>query len=196
MTERRIAAREQPSEADDLAGPRRVGDVARADTVGFRGMGKMIWSACCTCGRERWVPAQKFGGECRSCSGRRTQPFAARANAKPRPHQADRQRGERNPAWKGGVTMGGSGYRYVLVPPEDPFRVMANRDGYAMEHRLVLARLLGRPLRAGEQVHHINGDRIDNRPANLELWTRSQPSGVRARDYHCPGCRCFESLDG
>jgi hypothetical protein len=50
------------------------------------------------------------------------------------------------------------------------------------EHRLVMARRLGRPLTADESVHHRNGDRRDNSPENLEVWTRWQPSGQRLAD--------------
>lgn len=84
---------------------------------------------------------------------------------------------------------GANGYVHVYVGTEHP---MANGAGWVQEHRYVLSEQLGRPLEPHERVHHRNGQRDDNRPENLELWKvkTKDPAGVRAADYHCPGCRC------
>ena len=72
------------------------------------------------------------------------------------------------------------GYFRVPVPPEDRWLVHGRKAD--LQHRLVMARSLGRPLTADESVHHVNGDRTDNRLENLELWSRFQPNGQRVAD--------------
>lgn len=72
----------------------------------------------------------------------------------------------------------GSGYIKIHMPDAPS----ANCDGYVLEHRIVMERMLGRNLNRGESVHHINGRRDDNRPENLELWVTPQPAGQRASD--------------
>ena len=51
-----------------------------------------------------------------------------------------------------------------------------------IQHRVIMEQHLGRKLLKGENVHHINGVRHDNRIENLELWNTSQPSGQRVAD--------------
>lgn len=77
--------------------------------------------------------------------------------------------GPLNPSWKGGRTLDKSGYVLVWMPghPE------ANASGYVREHRIVMARTIGRPLNREEVVDHINGETSDNRPENLRLFANN-----------------------
>lgn len=71
------------------------------------------------------------------------------------------------------------GYRIVVYQAGSP---KGRRTKKIAEHRLVMQRILGRDLEPFENVHHKNGVRHDNRPDNLELWTRPQPTGQRPED--------------
>jgi hypothetical protein len=61
-------------------------------------------------------------------------------------------------------------------------RTVNGRQEKQLQHRFVMEQYLGRELLAGENVHHLNGVRHDNRIENLELWIVSQPKGQRIVD--------------
>jgi hypothetical protein len=63
-----------------------------------------------------------------------------------------------------------------------PGHPRAGKGNYVFEHIIVMEQALGRYLLPTENVHHRKGVREDNRPENLELWTRPQPTGIRVSD--------------
>ena len=75
------------------------------------------------------------------------------------------RRGKVSNNWRGGRNIIKSGYVKVYLPGNPH----ARPDGYALEHRIVLAGMLGRPLGRREVVHHRDGNPSNNDPANLEL---------------------------
>lgn len=94
--------------------------------------------------------------------------------------------GERHGNWKGGVAKQSNGY--VLVRPDDGDEIgqaMTNHAGYVQQHRLVMARALCRPLHKSETVHHIDGDRTNNRLSNLQLRIGYHGKHIR---YECACC--------
>ena len=133
-----------------------VGEIKKAREVGKKGTSQYIWHICKNCGKGRWVHSQN--GEprsfkCKSCAGR----------LRPQP------RGENSKIWKGGRFKRNDGYILIWIPPDNFFRQMTNPRGYVMEHRLVMAKKLGRCLHRWELVHHLNGIRDDNPPENLAI---------------------------
>jgi len=75
------------------------------------------------------------------------------------------------------------GYIKIRLSPDDFFFPMTDRLGYVLEHRLVIARQLGRCLQPWEIVHHKNGIKDDNRPSNLELTIMSDHMTAHTRGY-------------
>ena len=71
------------------------------------------------------------------------------------------------------------GYQFLN---RDGYVQIKTTSGYKSQHRFVMEQRLGRPLHAHENIHHINGQRDDNRIDNLELWSKSQPAGQRVAD--------------
>lgn len=129
---------------------RKARDLGRNDN---KGSAKLIWRVCSACREGKWIQLRNFVGRCRNCFLRS-------------------RRGDKNPLWKGGRNREGFGYVSIQLLPTDKYYKMAKKNGYAMEHRVIMARHLNRCLDKKEIVHHLNGIRDDNRIENLALVDR------------------------
>jgi hypothetical protein len=80
-------------------------------------------------------------------------------------------RGADHYRWKDGRMIASHGYVKVRVGRTHP---LADPNGYAYEHIMVMVTALGRSLGPDEIVHHRNANKLDNRLENLELLTRAE----------------------
>lgn len=143
-----------------------VGEIRNGRHIGYPSSNRYIWWPCERCHRERWV--QLKNGEPRS---KRCKYCVLK--------DAQRPKGIQSHNWKGGICRNGP-YRMVICYPDSPFFSMARRANsdsstyYIQEHRLVMAKHLGRCLDKSEMVHHCNGIKTDNRIENLYLTTKAK----------------------
>lgn len=93
--------------------------------------------------------------------------------------------GPKHGMWKGGRTITEGGYVAVFVPSDDPLASMRSKAGYVLEHRLVMARHLGRSLLPNETVHHKDGDKKNNKLKNLQLRVGRHGKGVHLQCLDC-----------
>ena len=134
-------------------------------------VGQSSWMCRCACGTEAAVKTSSLvAGVSRSCGCWKTEQHAARASEKAQkkpiytlPHGieviGEYAPSERNPYWR------------VRVRPHHFFPDARPHFGAISVHRsrAVLASVLGRPLERNDHAHHIDGDRTNDSPANLQL---------------------------
>ncbi len=82
--------------------------------------------------------------------------------------------GNLSPVWKGGRYIS---FGYVLV--WNPVK-----QKYEREHRKIMEQHLGRELLPSEDVHHINGDKQDNRIENLVVLSKSEHTTIHEEMGH------------
>lgn len=130
--------------------------------IGKKNTNRYVLARCPDCGIERWVSYSHFiskdetsRGLCLSCSQGRNYKASRRIM---------------------------KGYVYVRLRSSDPMISMADSRRNVLEHRLIMARHLGRVLLSSEYVHHKNKIGIDNRLENLKLLSRRMHNGLHPID--------------
>jgi len=148
-----------------------IGEIRKGREIGkAQSSQNYIWQPCGICGKPRWVHIIKEQPQSQICFRCSRKNFTG-SHWKWNREQIEKVTGKNNIRWKGGRHITSDGYVAIWLSPDDFFYLMTSKLRYVLEHRLVMARKLGRCLQSWEVVHHKNGIRNDNRLENLELTT-------------------------
>lgn len=141
-------------------------EIGEIEKYRYKGIGRTkstyyhIWLPCNTCGKPKWFQCNKNGIFQSHATGRCPKCGCGIANKN--------RTGEKSNLWKGGIHHCG-GYILLRLESDSFFYSMTNVNGYVPEHRLVMAKQLGRCLHPWEIVHHkgVRFTGIENRSDNL-----------------------------
>ncbi|MEK9207166.1 MAG: HNH endonuclease [Patescibacteria group bacterium] len=120
------------------------------------------------CIKCRIAPSIKFCKGCNKRLNRAIRNWCKRCYLKEL--SSRKQYGSFNPIWKGGITMHSDGYIYI----KDRSHPFSDKQGYVLEHRIVMEKHIGRYLSKNEIIHHMNEVKNDNRIENLRIMTLSE----------------------
>ncbi len=167
-----------------------LGETKRGYEIGRKGTNYWMWCDCPKCGKQRWVylrhgePVSKHCVQCREyvLTPARAKVHKSRKGI-PRKLGIIR-RGKEAYSYKNGRFKTVRGYISVLLTGADEFYLpMSTHAHRVLEHRLVMAKHLGRCLSSWELVHHKNGIKDDNRIENLGLTTIGSHSIEHNKGY-------------
>jgi len=124
----------------------------------------------CGCG-AKILPVDKYGRPHRYISGHNSwgnhYALGRKHTKEELKNLSERSSGKNNPQYKTGRCFDKTSGYVLILCPNHPHHKTGN---YVHEHRLVMEQFLGRYLQSEEEVHHLNGNRSDNRLENLKLF--------------------------
>lgn len=137
-------------------------------------------------GSQQWAIAEKLGCSVNTVE-RKIREFREIGIELPTQRTGPRA-GEGHPEWRGGRVIDEDGYVLIYAPWHPHARKNGRKSGgrYIAEHRLVMEQKIGRLLERGEVVHHIDGNKQNNHPDNLELFSKNSDHLKHELTGRCP----------